>query len=151
MNHQFDVEKKIEIALEFVACSLCFHDHGLQLQAEKIGIRQISECQKCLNSRGKKITREKLWDLAYTFFCDGSKRRWRYGGSNVIQLYKDYKTEIEFPLWLKDDVKIFESVFGIGFGYYGPSLWMIGEIEPLKDLQNSKKRSRIITRIINAN
>src|SRR5690606_2734453 len=40
-------------------------------------------------------------------------------------------------------------ILGIGFFHYGPRLWMIGEIEPLKDLQDKETRKGIVERIIN--
>ncbi|WP_205684926.1 RES family NAD+ phosphorylase [Poseidonibacter lekithochrous] len=49
---------------------------------------------------------------------------------------------------LEKDIKLIENIIKIGFFYYGPRLWMVGEIEPLKELINKKTRNNIIQRII---
>jgi len=43
---------------------------------------------------------------------------------------------------------LLEETLKIGFFYYGPRLWMIGEIDPLKSLQSPSKRKKIIEYII---
>ena len=42
------------------------------------------------------------------------------------------------------DASVFEDALGIGFFLYGPRLWMVGEIEPLKELQRKETRSDVI-------
>ena len=74
--------------------------------------------------------------------------RCRYGGAPLIQFNQHQKTCIDVSPWLAPDVRLFEHLLGIGFFHYGPRLWMIGEVEPLKALQKSRSRRRIVERII---
>jgi hypothetical protein len=46
-------------------------------------------------------------------------------------------------------MQLISKTIGVGFFYYGPRLWMVGEVEPLKMLDDPKQRSSIITRILN--
>ncbi|MGA3238256.1 MAG: RES family NAD+ phosphorylase [Bryobacteraceae bacterium] len=50
--------------------------------------------------------------------------------------------------WLLPDLKLFERLLGVGFFEYGPRLWMVGEVAPLKALQDSDQRRAVIDRII---
>jgi hypothetical protein len=43
---------------------------------------------------------------------------------------------------------LIEKAIGVGFFYYGPRMWMIGEVEPLKALQQPEARTTIIDRIL---
>jgi len=51
----------------------------------------------------------------------------------MVQFNERQKTSINASSWLKPDVELFERLLGIGFFHYGPRLWMVGEVEPLKD------------------
>jgi hypothetical protein len=46
------------------------------------------------------------------------------------------------------DLQLIGEKLGIGFFYYGPRLWMIGGIEPLKALQEPESRPVVISRIL---
>ncbi|WP_067143181.1 RES family NAD+ phosphorylase [Oceanivirga salmonicida] len=129
-------------------CSKCFTDQGLKLMAEKIGIQNSNNCRNCLNSHGIKLNIEQIKELVYRFFEVGSIVKLDYGASPTIKFNKYIKTSVKFSNSLQKDVKLFEKELGIGFFVYGPPLWLIGEIEPLKDLQNIKKRKSIFKRII---
>ena len=56
--------------------------------------------------------------------------------------------EVAFPSALSKDASLIEKACGIGFFHYGPRLWMVGEVEPLKRLQDKSTRDSIIDRII---
>jgi hypothetical protein len=131
-----------------ILCSECFHDQGLKLLAEKIGIEKYDNCCNCNKTNGVKLTSEQVEFLAYRFFVIGSIIKPDYGATPLIQFNEHQKTNVEFSNTLKNDVKLFERTLGIGFFHYGPRLWMIGEIEPLKDLQNEDTRKVILERII---
>lgn len=131
-----------------VACSKCFQDHGLQLDAEQIGYREESVCPICQSTQGRKLSADHLENLAHRFFVWGSLCRPKYGASPLIQFNKHQKTSIEFASWLRSDIEIFEKILGIGFFHYGPRYWMLGEVEPLKALQKAKTRSTVVDRII---
>lgn len=133
-----------------LACSLCFSDHGLRLDAERFEPDYLPDmpCPNCNSMGGKKLPKEALESLAHRFFVWGSLRRLDYGGAPRIQFNEKQSTSINVSPWLKSDVALFERLLGIGFFHHGPRLWMMGEVTPLKDLQNPEKRGRIIDRII---
>ncbi len=129
-------------------CSECFKDQGLKLLSERIGKESSINCPNCLNSNGIKLNTKEIETLAYRFFVVGSILKLDYGAAPLIQFNEYQKTNVNFSDSLKLDVKLFEETLGIGFFYYGPRLWMVGEIEPLKDLQNKNTRNLIFERIL---
>jgi hypothetical protein len=144
-NHQDDVER---IPL---ACSMCFSDEGLRLDAEKFdpGFAVNTPCPNCSAIEGRKLSKEALGALAHRFFVWGSLWRTDYGGAPRIQFNDKQTTSISVSPWLQPDVALFERTLGIGFFHYGPRLWMVGEVTPLNELQDPATRNRIIDRIIN--
>ncbi len=73
-----------------------------------------------------------------------------YGGAPLIQFNQQHfnKTDIDVSPWLVDDVKLIEQAGEIGMFYYGPRFWMLGEVEPLKSLQNENERNEIVEKIL---
>lgn len=136
--------------MEFLICSNCFRNEGLKLDAMKIGINNESKCPNCKSTNGHKLTKELTIDLCYIFFVRGTTQKLEYGGSPIIQ-FNDYhyeKTDLSPPIGLEDDIKLLEVAGKIGFFYYGPRLWMVGEIEPLKSLQEKDERESIVDKIM---
>lgn len=131
-----------------VACSECFDDQGLRLDAEKIGYKINSICPNCGAETGIKLTIEQLDELAYRFFVWGSVVRCQYGAYPEIQYNPYQETSIDLNMNLIKDVKILETKLGVGFFYYGPRAWMFGEIEPLKKLLNKVYRRNVIKKIL---
>ena len=133
-----------------IACSLCFSDQGLRLDAERFepDYAKGAPCPNCNQTSGKKLPIEAIEALAHRFFVWGSLFRPEYGGAPRIQFNDKQTTSIEVSPWLKADVALFERLLGVGFFHYGPRLWMVGEITPLKKLQNAETRNPIIHRII---
>jgi hypothetical protein len=133
-----------------VLCSDCFKDEGLKRDAFKIGFYQHSKCPNCESIKGRKLTLELVLDLAFVFFQKGTELKTNYGGASLIIFNEYHKGEssIEFSPWLINDVKLLEETANIGFFYYGPRLWMVGEIGPLKSMQQKKKRDDVIARIV---
>jgi hypothetical protein len=131
-----------------VACSQCFSDRGLQFDAERIGREVPGACPNCGEDGFKKLPLAGLEALAHRFFVWGSLWRTRYGAAPLIQFNEHQKTSIDIAPWLASDVQLFERVLGVGFFHYGPRLWMVGEVEPLKALQSKKGRQVIIDRIL---
>jgi hypothetical protein len=131
-------------------CSNCFEDEGLRIDANKIGIELSEECPSCKSSDGKKLTQKLIKGLAWRFFVSGTTIRCEYGAAPVIQCNEHHygKSDIRPSPWLEADIKLIESAAKIGFFHYGPRLWMVGEVEPLKDLQNEKSRGGIIERVL---
>ncbi|MBL1281331.1 MAG: RES family NAD+ phosphorylase [Fluviicola sp.] len=134
----------------FILCSNCFHDEGLSLAAFKIGTESDSICPSCLSTNGKKLNEALTESLSHGFFVRGSLHKSDYGAIPIIQANKLTKTEVEFNELLLHDTKLLEKSIGVGFFYYGPRMWMVGEIEPLKDLQTNENRLQTIEKIIEA-
>lgn len=132
-----------------VACSNCFSDRGLQLDAERIGLDRPGACANCGATGYKKLPQAGLGVLAHRFFVWGSLWRARYGAAPLIQFNEHQTTSIDVAPWLKADVHLFERLLGVGFFHYGPRLWMIGEVYPLKALQIKNGQSNVIERILN--
>ena len=130
-----------------IACSACFADRGLSLDAYQLGIENDQVCPNCGRTDGKKLEKDRLTKLAFRFFVWGSFWRTEYGGAPLVQFNERQKTSISPPSWLMEDVALFENKLGIGFFRYGPRLWMVGEVEPLKALEAKDSRSSIIDRI----
>ena len=139
-----DADKK------FLLCSNCFVDEGLRIDAIKHGLEQGGNCPNCSSPTGRKLTKDQVEGLAWRFFVSGTTVRTEYGGAPVIQFNGHHygKSDISPSPWLKDDIKLIEDAAKIGFFHYGPRLWMVGEVEPLKDLLDPTKRSQIIGRVL---
>jgi hypothetical protein len=65
----------------FVACSDCFTDQGLKLDAGSIGIAESSPCPNCGRTTGRKLGRDHLGVVAHRFFCLGYAAQVRLRGS----------------------------------------------------------------------
>lgn len=135
---------------DFIACSCCFTDQGLRLDAQVLGESSDNTCPICEKKEGAKLTKELLLRLAHSYFVWGSFHRTEYGGAPTIE-FNDKRSggEVAFPPSLSSDASLIEQLCGIGFFHYGPRLWMVGEIEPLKQLQEQSTRDSIVNRIIN--
>lgn len=129
-------------------CSECFNDRGLRLDAQVIGTKDASKCSNCGATVGAKLDHDRLRRLAYRFFVWGSLLRCDYGAAPLIQFNDRQETSITVPSWLDADLRLIERVLGVGFFRYGPRLWMVGEVEPLKALQDSTSSSSVIQRIL---
>ncbi len=135
---------------EILLCSSCFKDNGLKKEAQKIGIKNKSFCPNCNSIVGSKLTRKMVRDLCYIFFVRGTLHKCEYGGAPIIQFNEHHykKSDVNVSSWLVDDVKLIEQAGKVGLFYYGPRFWMLGEIDPLKSLQDEKERSKIIDKIL---
>ena len=140
---------KTQSDIHALLCSNCFVDEGLRIDAFKNGLEQEGSCLNCNSSSGRKLTKDHIETLASRFFVRGTTIRGEYGAAPIIQFNKQHngKSDISPSSWLKNDIELIEKAAGIGFFYYGPRLWMVGEVEPLIDLQDPTKRSYIIQRI----
>lgn len=135
---------------QYLLCSNCFVDEGLKIDAFKHGLEQASVCPNCKSSDGRKLTKDHIVNLADRFFVKGTTTRFDYGAAPVIQFNEHHykKSDISPSEWLKNDLKLIEDAGKIGFFHYGPRLWMLGEVEPLKALQEPAERSQIINRVL---
>jgi len=131
-----------------VLCSRCFQNQGLQLDAEKIGIDDASLCKNCGSRSGRKLNKGLIQTLAQRFFVRGTFHRCDYGAAPVVQFNEHQATDINMSPWFEADLKLIERAAGVGFFYYGPRLWMVGQVEPLKELEDPKTRKQVIDRIL---
>lgn len=140
----------IELTSKVLLCSNCFTDEGLRIDAAKHGLEQQGECPNCQSSDGQKLTRDHIKALAWRFFVSGTTIRCDYGAAPVIQFNEFHygKSDMAPSAWLENDIKLIEEAASIGFFHYGPRLWMIGEIEPLRSLQDLATRPGIIKRVL---
>ena len=134
----------------FLLCSDCFADEGLRIDAFKHGLEQKGDCPNCKSPAGRKLTKKHIEGLAWRFFVSGTTIRREYGAAPAIQFNEQHygNSDISLSPWLKNDVKLIEDAAKIGFFYYGPRLWMVGEVEPLKALQDPATRPQIINRVL---
>jgi len=130
-------------------CSNCFTDEGLRLDAFKIGIDTKKKCRECNSTDGKKLSSEQIAKLSHRFFVRGTLHKALYGAAPIIQFNNRQKTNIKVSDALSQDIRLIEKSVGVGFLYYGPRLWMVGEIEPLDDLRADKRKSQVLERIVN--
>jgi hypothetical protein len=137
-----------DVLPDIALCSDCFHDQGLRLDAIRIGIEENSPCPSCGSRTGRKLNRELIGALAYRFFVWGTVRRHRYGAAPLVQFNERRSTCISASPWFEADLHRIENAIRVGFFYYAPPLWMVGEVEPLKALQDPATRPPVISRII---
>ncbi len=135
---------------DFMLCSNCFTDQGLRLDAERMGRDEPVCCPQCKTDNGKKLDKERIRQLAYRFFVQGTILRLDYGGAPRVQFNEHHhgSTAIQVSEWLQKDIELIENSLQVGFFPYGPRLWMLGEVEPLKDLQDPSKRQDVVKRIL---
>jgi hypothetical protein len=134
MTLRADIIQDLE---RIVACSECFSDTGLKLEALHCGSKGEACCPNCSSILGAKLSKSDLEGLSYTFFVSGSIIRSNYGGANGIQFNENnigVEDDIQFSRELAKDAKLIATLIDMGFFLYGPRLWMIGKIEPLKSL-----------------
>lgn len=133
-----------------VLCSDCFTDEGLRIDAAKHGLEQADLCPRCNSTEGRKLTKQHVEGLAWRFFVGGTTIRLDYGAAPVIQCNEHHygKSDISPSPWLTNDIKLIEDAAKIGFFHYGPRLWMVGEVEPLKELQDPAMRPQGIDRVL---
>lgn len=133
-----------------VLCADCFNDRGLSLDAARVGIINALPCPNCGAKKSRKLTSYLLKTLAWNFFVRGSTLRSEYGAAPVLQFNEHHygKGTYQAPEWLGRDVELIQEKARIGVFHYGPRMWMIGCIEPLKALQDSARRDEIIQRIL---
>ena len=133
---------------ELVACSNCFVNEGLRLDAERLGDESTAKCPRCATNSGRKLRRNQLVHLAKVFFVWGLLHRTDYGAAPIIEFNDRRGTDMIMKESLRADAAVFENTLGVGFFWYGPRTWMLGEVEPLQQLLREETRAKVIERII---
>jgi hypothetical protein len=133
-----------------VLCTACFTDHGLRIDAERLGIPHALPCPNCGTNGTKKLTPYLLRVLVSQFFVRGSVHRSTYGSAPLVQFneHRFQDGDYDGPEWLKKDVTLISEQVRIGLFHYGPRLWMLGCVEPLEALQDPVRRGSVIHRIL---
>jgi len=75
-------------------------------------------------------------------------RRHDYGAAPKVQFNSVQSTSISTSPWLEADLRLIEKAINVGFFRYGPRMWMVGMVEPLKALQDPVTRPAILQRIV---
>jgi len=133
-----------------VLCADCFNDMGLRLDASRVGIVNALPCPNCGAKKSKKLTPYLLKVLTANFFVRGSIHRTKYGAAPVLQFNEQHygKGTYKAPIWLGQDVELIQANGQIGFFRYGPRIWMVGSVGPLKALQDPTRRDDVTQRIL---
>jgi hypothetical protein len=135
-----------------VACSNCFADQGLRIDAAAIGVTCVTPCPNCGSTDGVKLDKDLIIGLADRFFIRGTMVRLPYGGApRIVFNEMDANSErgrgeVDLPAWA--DARLIERAAGIGMFYYGPRDWMLGAVEPLQELQDPQRQSAVIDRLV---
>jgi hypothetical protein len=132
----------------YLLCSQCFQNQGLRLDAEVIGIDDASQCGNCRSRSGRKLNGGLIQTLAHRFFVRGTFQRCDYGAAPIVQFNEHQATDINMSPSFEADLRLIERAVGAGFFYYGPRLWMVGEVEPLKALEDPETRKQVLSRIL---
>ena len=105
-------------------------------------------CPRCGSRDGAKLDADRGAHLAHRFFVVGSLHKTEYGGAPVIQFNAHRQTDIDLDGFHGQDALLLSQALGIGFFYYGPPTWAVGEVEPLKALEDPQTRAPIVGRIV---
>jgi hypothetical protein len=130
-----------------VLCSACFRDQGLRLDSLRHGTKDDSPCIHCGSTEGSKLTRNLVGQIAHRFFVRGTTQRLDFGAAPVVVMNEHQQTTITAAPWFEPDIRLLEKTLDVGFFHYGPRMWMVGEVEPLKALQRPDERRKILERI----
>lgn len=129
-------------------CANCFEDHGLRLMAQAGSTRSSGPCPTCGEVGYLPLQLAELISLSHAFFVRGSFARTTFGGAPAIQFNDLQEGSLSLEGVVAKDVDRLQEELGIGFFEYGPRLWMVGHITPLKQLESVDTRAKIIGDIL---
>ncbi|MDW3682947.1 RES family NAD+ phosphorylase [Cupriavidus sp. CV2] len=159
-NEQFDrmfeeiIAWECDVSLQddspdHVCCSSCFSDFGLSIEVARRGETTDAVCQNCGRCSGGKVTKAALHDAVHSFIHWGSIQRTSFGAAPTLAFNTKQASNVSVPRWFNSDLSLLERLLGIGVFPYGPRLWMVGEVEPLKKMQVEQQRGAVLQRILN--
>jgi len=128
-------------------CRYCFKDQGLQRMASDFE-NETGTCPNCGAQAVPLLNANQLWWLSEMFFVRGSTLRTEYGAAPLIAFNEYHNGSLNPDARLAQDVELLQKCLGVGFFHYGPRLWMLGHITPLKQLQSLPDRPFVIDRIL---
>lgn len=133
--------------VKVMACSECFSNIGVRLEAQNL-TDETGECPRCKSISGLLLTQQTAVSLAYRFYALGTMHEADYGRAPLLVFNEHNKTTSNIKSANIPDLETFEEILGMGFFEYGPPLWMLGEIEPLKALRKKRQRPAIVHQIL---
>jgi len=127
---------------KILCCSNCFSCFGLIKEMEKFGQLDNNICPNCGENDGFKLDENNLVDATLSYFVLGTFHKTEYGGSNVIAMneYHFGKDEVIFPEWISSDAMLIGNLLKVGFFYYAPQMWRVGETEAFNELSDTETR-----------
>ena len=135
-----------------ILCAGYFQDQGLKFNAEKFDMSieypDDAPCPYCQQIGFRKLTKEQAEIVAHSFFVWGSLRAHDYGAAPELQVNELQEQTITGFNGLESDLTLLSLKLNLRVFRYGPRLWMIGQVEPLKALHHPDTRLMIIERII---
>lgn len=140
------------IAPTFVACSDCFVFTGLKLDVLRFGVSAGTACPNCGSIHGAAIDKERLETVAHRYFVLGTtyRRSSDYGSAPLLQYNEHQVTSGDIVSSLGRDLELLSELLGVGFFYYGPNMWMLGQITPLDDLIDPDSRDGVLERLVHS-
>lgn len=130
-----------------IACSECFSDVGVRLETQNLS-NKTGKCPRCNAENGLLITQQIAMVLAYRFYSLGTMHEPGYGRAPLLVFNEHNQTTPNIKQANIPDLEKFEEILGMGFFEYGPPLWMLGEVEPLKALRKKRQRPAIVHRVV---
>lgn len=131
---------------KYILCSKCFHNKGLILESEKIGIQDDSICLNCKNNTGVKLNETLIETLIENFFVKGSVNLNSGTFESIYKVLGESFSDINFDYTLKNDYKLLMDNSVDKLNYNAPALWRLGETDFTSDLResiNTKEKEKI--------
>jgi len=107
-----------------IACSSCFKNFGLALEARKVGNSSPSECPRCKSTNGAKLGKDQLWTLQNNFFIWGSSPTTYYPSPIGLAGAELRAAEFEANTW--EDYLLLQMLTPVKLFWYGPALYRFG-------------------------
>lgn len=134
---------------KLLLCANCFQDSGLRKMARQFSEKSI-KCRHCGEQSQHGLTASELMQLCHNFFVRGSTIAFDFGSAPIIQFNETRDNALDVEGAVNADISLLNAQLGIGFFHYGPRLWMLGSIEPLRRLRTKRGRKPTINRILHS-
>lgn len=128
-------------------CAHCFQDRGLRLMAFSVAGKRV-QCRQCGARSNNGLASGQLVQLCQDFFVRGSIVSADFGAAPLVQFNDLRENALDVEGEINADMALLNKTIGVGFFHYGPRLWMLGHIEPLRRLRTKRGRGPIVNRIL---
>lgn len=132
-----------------VACSNCFEDMGLRLEAMMLGRTDQSACPRCRDAFGKKPTKNDVEELQNEFFSLATaphKSNMRLVALRIEQDTADQVEKLRPETWR--DWHLIQQLVGGNLGYSAPRLFYFGVTNHLDGPNGSLTKEMISDEIL---